>query len=489
MRKLVFIITLLLLGSLSYLIVGFLDFNAPRFINHGSLQNSDASLEGSLYIGRKATGIDFAIVILKELESTESVEERALKTFEQMELGKFTNGQALLILASEKEKLLKIEVSYSLEGVFTDVLCARIERAARSQMHSGQYRDFLTELLVTMGIYYRDYHSGQFDKDLLEFPIPGERGVLASGGAGIKTDQFDPDHEFVVPDDNENSDLALQYGPQKTPQQAVEVYLESLELGIGHANLGILTAGTKRFRTRLRRSRSYQKRVFQYYQAAMPYHIYEQDKLAVAAFKSGGPVFPIFLRRNYEDMWFVDEAQMQAHIHAFEDGKFYFKYRDTPFSFIQDSLPKGHTLRTYLYKYAPTQSSLVQSFNDIESVEKKFKAEIVRSPHDANVYFSFGDFYFFETFDLDLALKHYQAGLELEPNSDYRWRVFDVMINGSDIVSGIKQLEILTQGMDEGDYYRRWLDLLKAVYIKESDHYLMKITDYKDYLLKTNLKS
>lgn len=232
------------------------------------------------------------------------------------------------------------------------------------------------------------------------------------------------------------------------------------------------------FRRRLPRTKSYQQRVFQYYQSAMPYQIHQNNNLALVTFKSGAPVFPIFLRKNSRGYWLVDEAMMQGHIHAFKDGKFYFKYKGNPFEFAQKQLPQGHTLRNVLYRNGPSLFPDIKDFDHLDQIEGRLKAEISGGTEEAANYFLLGDFYLFEVFDLVLAEKNYIKGLSLNPNSPYRWRLFDVLINGSNIVAGIEQLEILTKDMDDSNYYRVWLKLLKSVYLKGYDYYSLRLSDY-----------
>ena len=51
-----------------------------------------------------------------------------------------------------KDNLLKIEVSYALEGEITDSYCGHMEDAARTYMLSEVPQDFLSELIITTNL-------------------------------------------------------------------------------------------------------------------------------------------------------------------------------------------------------------------------------------------------------------------------------------------------------------------------------------------------
>ena len=50
-----------------------------------------------------------------------------VELFNNWQIGQNTGGRGLLLILSDKEKLIKIEVSYELEDVFSDIFCGYIE--------------------------------------------------------------------------------------------------------------------------------------------------------------------------------------------------------------------------------------------------------------------------------------------------------------------------------------------------------------------------
>jgi len=130
------------------------------FVNATADHRHDRAVRATAYFFQRSTGITLGIVMLDKLPPLTTVEGHADQIFHDLKLGRKSDGKALLFLWSEKEKVFKIEVSYDLEGVFTDAFCKRMEEGARTFMLSGSRfarRDFLTELAVTMKLRYVEH--------------------------------------------------------------------------------------------------------------------------------------------------------------------------------------------------------------------------------------------------------------------------------------------------------------------------------------------
>lgn len=75
----------------------------------------------------KATKIEFAVVTVSGLDDT-TVEDYATRLFETWGIGKKTTDSGLLLLVAPKERKLRIEVGYGLEGGINDAVAGRIIR-------------------------------------------------------------------------------------------------------------------------------------------------------------------------------------------------------------------------------------------------------------------------------------------------------------------------------------------------------------------------
>jgi len=85
-------------------------------------------------------------VLLASLPASKTIEQTAVELFTQKRIGARKQRRGILYLYSARKNLLKIEVSYALEGDIPDVYCHRLEEAARSYMLSEIPQDFISEL-------------------------------------------------------------------------------------------------------------------------------------------------------------------------------------------------------------------------------------------------------------------------------------------------------------------------------------------------------
>ncbi len=106
----------------------------------------------SLKLAEKKSGIENALVLLASLPPSQTIEQTATALFTQLQIGARRNARGVLYLYSAKENLLKIEVSYALEGEIPDIYCRRLEEAAKTYMLSEVPQDFISELIITTNL-------------------------------------------------------------------------------------------------------------------------------------------------------------------------------------------------------------------------------------------------------------------------------------------------------------------------------------------------
>lgn len=86
-----------------------------------------ASLEQELARYEQSTGHQLAVLIIPSLEG-ESLEEYSLRAAEQWRLGDKARDDGALLLVAVKDRRMRIEVGYGLEGALTDAQAGRIIR-------------------------------------------------------------------------------------------------------------------------------------------------------------------------------------------------------------------------------------------------------------------------------------------------------------------------------------------------------------------------
>ena len=93
----------------------------------GILEDIKESTERYLAKLKRDYAIEAIIATLPALPQNHNIESLAAELFSNWQIGKTTGGRGFLLLLVDWEKLVKIEVAYELEDVFTDVFCGHIE--------------------------------------------------------------------------------------------------------------------------------------------------------------------------------------------------------------------------------------------------------------------------------------------------------------------------------------------------------------------------
>jgi len=85
------------------------------------------------------TGDQIAVLTVPSLEG-ESIEEYAVKVFESWKLGKKGKDNGVLVIVAPKDRRMRIEVGYGLEGTLTDLAAGRIVRNVMTpRFKAGDY--------------------------------------------------------------------------------------------------------------------------------------------------------------------------------------------------------------------------------------------------------------------------------------------------------------------------------------------------------------
>jgi uncharacterized protein len=87
----------------------------------------ERALEQELEAVEASTSAEIAVVTVKDLQET-SIDDYAVRLFENWKIGKDKKDNGVLMLIAEKEREARIEVGYGLEGVITDARAGRIIR-------------------------------------------------------------------------------------------------------------------------------------------------------------------------------------------------------------------------------------------------------------------------------------------------------------------------------------------------------------------------
>lgn len=177
-------------------------------------------------------GIDAVLIAVDSLFDFADINEMADSVFNSWKIGENNNGRGLLILLVNDEKKVRLEVSYELEDVFTDVFCGFVEDKQLSTYY--QSADIGFGLLAVMEeLEYRAHlkKTGEYTEE----KINTQDEKFMSGGAGAQRD-LNNFPKFDI------SKIGKKYMPGKTPREAFQTMLRSWRDKVRDPDLGVSSA-------------------------------------------------------------------------------------------------------------------------------------------------------------------------------------------------------------------------------------------------------
>ena len=431
-------------------------------INETGRHDFDLAFRMSLKLAEKKSGIENALVLLPALPGGKSIEETAAEQFSSFRIGARRNGRGVLYLYSAKENLMKIEVSYALEGEIPDVLCRQLEEAAKTYMLSEVPQDFISELIITtnlrgMGSQQDSAPTAKPDWINAEF-LSGGGGALVHGYSK-SLDEY----ERAIRHLPEAQLGAFDASPDAGT--TVQRYLASLELGIGDPRLPLLSEGSRIFRAVVPRDEAQQKRIFAFLQAAAPHHLLYAGPLALLVPQPGRSNLPVVLRRGTDGLWYVDEPKAWTYFHRFEDGvNFHVKFADNSFLPALRELGLPDTDHAVYGDHArtpplpPYPFKLAQMVNELQN-------RAAAAPRDPAIRAALGDVYLFEMNWITKAIEWYEQAEAIDPDqSAYHWRLVDLYLNASRADKCIAELKFLSEHWPDDRQARDWYDFYRKEY-------------------------
>ena len=399
------------------------------YLNQSGITGADLVARHELERARKLTGIDFNMVLLADIPADSSMEEYANKLFGHWDIGRTTGGKGVLILLAEKRHALKIEVSYELESLFTDAFCESFQDQIKLYFASRQFGDVVENLITTMAEYaQRAASGGSMDGLKLDWPAridlsqaaKVEAAFLSGGGGVVKSDYFYDRERKLAQVMMIDPTLAAEFQASKDPDETVQHYLRSLELGLNYPFLDVFVEGSQYMRIEYAKSPRYLRQLADNYRQAMPYRIKLQGDLGVVRFKRGAPVFPLFLRRDENGYWRLDIAKAWAFMAQTYDLKSVEMVNtDHPWMF-------AFTDCSYETSKMPPPPALSFPLNLKQRIGALEQA-IRERPEVAANYFELADIFYWECYWIAGAIEVAEKGLALEPGrTAYRWLVIDM---------------------------------------------------------------
>jgi uncharacterized protein len=202
---------------------------------------SEARMTGLLGALLRDTDIELLAVSLPSLAG-EPIETVTNALFERWQVGHRTNAnRGLLLVVAVQEQLVRFEVSYELEGIFTDAFVSYIEHEQMvpyfAHKKIGEGIEATVELIARRAferILGKDYDPSSSGPDAI--------GGYRSGGAGAQTAVT---FGGAAAPARAGADAQAAFGAQPTPTKAWECFLDVNRRRIKDPELGIYDDAAK----------------------------------------------------------------------------------------------------------------------------------------------------------------------------------------------------------------------------------------------------
>lgn len=184
---------------------------------------------------RNKYSIEALIVSLPSLEGKITIQQAAAEMLSKWKIGRDYGGRGILLLLTDKEKQVKLEVSYELEDVFTDAFCGYIaDLQLKPYFLSGQVGTGLLAVMEEIESRSHIKHQGDYNRVY----IHDLDKKLLSGGAGAKRDLAKFEKENI-------KDTGSLYPAGKTVDEAWQALIQSWRDKARDPSLGVYTEITK----------------------------------------------------------------------------------------------------------------------------------------------------------------------------------------------------------------------------------------------------
>jgi tetratricopeptide (TPR) repeat protein len=196
-----------------------------------TLESTDRYLAGL----KDGYALEAVIVTIPHLPPGHTIASLAVALFSNWQIGMSTGGRGILLILADKEKLVKIEVSYELEDVFTDMFCGYIEdKQLKAYFLSNQVDVGLVAVLEEIEQRAQIKHQAAYT--LADIDQLDKKLLSGGGGAGRQLSEYQ----------EETIDAAgADYPAGRSPAEAWQTLIRSWEHKVRDPNLGVYTRITR----------------------------------------------------------------------------------------------------------------------------------------------------------------------------------------------------------------------------------------------------
>jgi tetratricopeptide (TPR) repeat protein len=287
-------------------------------------------------------GIDVHVV--SSIDGITPIETQAVEGFKKRQVARHSPTGGVLLVLDPGLRSARIEVGYSLEGVFTDL---HMSRVARDQL--APYVSYGAAGMAVMDVlhYLKDYALLAAARGALAIPEDKKKlpdylryKKYLSGGAGARTALSS------IPEDADlkkavGGERRARYAPGRTPQESVAAFLRASRDLAGDPTLELFTEGSRLQRARYPFAPFEEIQRLETLEASHPLEYRIEGEFAVATSRKPAHGFvPVLLRRE-QGLWRVDLVETWKNLFFDGNGKYYQRNSNNPYAFALKQFGNG----------------------------------------------------------------------------------------------------------------------------------------------------
>jgi len=272
----------------------------------------------------KHNGVQLQVVTLNGAPL--DIDAAALHWMEEHHVGQLTGGaRGVVLMVDPVSEQVRVEIGYDLEGVFSDVVVARIEHDQMAPFFAanrvGDGIEASLELLV----------AERPENEVV--PTLGMEGRYSGGGGAVTTVPIDKplSPEFSGP---MSEAVRNRFIPQATPLAALECYRQILEEHVKDAELRLYTPATREFFASwlvTDAQQNNERRDLE--QSLSRAEVFEKGPLAVVRFPLDNRQWSPYFFERCEEGWQLDFSTMSRIVGFNHRNQWFFRTLSHPFMF------------------------------------------------------------------------------------------------------------------------------------------------------------
>jgi tetratricopeptide (TPR) repeat protein len=414
------------------------------------LDDINSSTARHLALIKKDYAIEALIVTLPSLPPSHTIESLAAEIFSNWQIGNTTGGRGLLLLLANQEKLIKIEVAYELEDVFTDIFSGYIEdKQLKSYFLSDQVDIGLVALMEEIEQRSRIKHQ----EDFTVAQIDQLDTELLSGGAGARRQLTDYREE-------EFSAVGQYYPAGHTPDEAWQTLIRSWENKVRDPDLGVYTEVTRlayRDFKNLPDSR-YKEDVATY--KNKPYEVIRNDTYAVIFFgkKKGWDNAPFLFCRTAAG-WQFDIVHQRKYVRMGRNPRWGIERADYPYVDLLSKCPY------WMNQDIPREGDDIYRIEDDERLADEIKGlekAYERHSEDFATVMQLGKLYAITSLSPQKRMSFLKKAKQLNPDSPEPYKYLGIVHLDAfyQFESALKEMEEYVRRRPEDIFGRNYLGYL-----------------------------